>query len=185
MNKLTIAKTALIGLTATAVSLPAFAHRDEDRYDDGVVYAPVVSARPNYHEVRVNEPRQECHQERVVYRDRGGYDEPNVAGAILGGIIGGVAGNHIGGGSGRAVATGVGAVLGAGVGSNVGRGGYRGDTERVNYEQRCDTVDSYRYESRLDGYDVTYRYNGRLYTTNMPYDPGRNIALRVDVQPVR
>lgn len=186
MNKLTIANRVLIGLTASALSLPAFAghrHDDDDaRYEGGVAYAQVVSARPNYHEVRISEPRQECRNERVVYRDN--TREPNVAGAILGGIIGGVAGHQIGGGHGRDVATGVGAVLGAGIGANAGRG-YGGRSERVNYEQRCETYESYRYENRLDGYDVTYRYNGRLYSTNLPYDPGRTLAVRVDVQPVR
>lgn len=190
MNKLTIAKSVLIGLTASALSLPAFAgHRHDDDEDEdgdgGVVYAQVVSARPNYHEVRISEPRQECRNERVVYRD---YDSnrPNVAGAILGGILGGVAGHQIGGGHGRDVATGVGAVIGAGVGANAGRGyGYGGSSERVGYEQHCDTYENTRYENRLDGYDVTYRFNGRLYTTNLPYDPGRRIPVHVDVQPVR
>lgn len=186
MNKLMCAKSSLIGLAVSAMSLPAFAghrHDDDDRYDDGVVYAQVVSARPNYHEVRVSEPRQECHNERVVYRDNNRGD-PNIAGAILGGIIGGVAGHQIGGGHGRDVATGLGAVLGAGIGANAGRG-YGGNTEHVNYEQRCETYNDYHYENRLDGYDVTYRYNGRLYNTSLPYDPGRSIPIRVDVQPVR
>ena len=185
MNKLTIASGVLIGLTTSALSLPAFAgqhYRDDDRADDGVVYAQVVSARPNYHEVRVSEPRQECRNERVVYRD---YDnQPNVAGAILGGILGGVAGHQIGGGHGRDVATGLGAVIGAGVGANTGRG-YGGRGERVAYEQHCETYENARYENRLDGYDVTYRFNGRLYSTNLPYDPGQRIAVHVDVQPVR
>lgn len=186
MKKLTIANSVLIGLTASALSLPAFAghrHDDDDRYDDGVVYAQVVSARPNYREVRVSEPRQECRNERVVYRDNS-RGEPNIAGAILGGLIGGVAGHQIGGGHGRDVATGLGAVIGAGVGANAGRG-YGGRSERVNYEQRCETYDSYRYESRVDSYDVTYRYNGRLFNTSLPYDPGKTLAVRVDVQPVR
>jgi uncharacterized protein YcfJ len=107
----------------------------------------------------------------------------NPAGAILGGIIGGVTGHQIGGGHGRDVATALGAVIGAGIGGQSGRG-YDGG-ERVNYEQRCDTVNAYRYEERVDGYDVTYRYNGRLYNTRLPYDPGRRIALNVDVQPAR
>jgi uncharacterized protein YcfJ len=192
MNKLTIAKSSLIGLAISAMSLPAFAgHRnnDEDRYDDGVryndgvVYAPVVRTQPNYREVRVSEPRQECRNERVVYRDSNRGDS-NIAGAILGGIIGGVAGHQIGGGHGRDVATGIGAILGAGIGANTGRG-YGGNTERVNYEQRCETYNDYHYENRVEDYDVTYRYNGRLYNTSLPYDPGRRIAIQVNVQPVR
>jgi uncharacterized protein YcfJ len=186
MNKLTLT-TLMAGLVAVSATAPAFADhqddQDDERYDSrgDVVYAPVVSSRPSYRQVRVSEPRQECRDERVVYRDRGYGGNP--AGAILGGIIGGVAGHQIGGGHGRDVATALGAVIGAGIGGQSGRG--YDDRERVNYEQRCDTVNDYRYEERVDGYDVTYRYNGRLYNTRLPYDPGRRIALNVDVQPLR
>jgi uncharacterized protein YcfJ len=31
------------------------------------------------------------------------------------------------------------------------------------------------------GYDVVYRYQGREYTTFMPYDPGRTVKVRVQV----
>ena len=178
-------KAVSVGLLAITAAAPAFADRWDDRGDDrdyrnDAVYAPVVSSRPVYREVRVNEPRQECRDERVVYRDQGSYGS-NPAGTILGGIIGGVAGHQIGGGRGRDVATALGAVIGAGIGSQSGRN--YGDNEHVSYQQRCDTVNAYRYEERVDGYDVTYRYNGRLYNTRLPYDPGRRIALNVDVRP--
>jgi hypothetical protein len=31
---------------------------------------------------------------------------------------------------------------------------------------------------------VTYRYNGRDYRTQMPYEPGERIRVRVSVDPV-
>jgi hypothetical protein len=34
------------------------------------------------------------------------------------------------------------------------------------------------------GFDVRYEYHGREFFTRMPYDPGRNLRVRVDVQPV-
>ena len=40
-----------------------------------------------------------------------------------------------------------------------------------------------RYEERIDGYDVTYRYHGRLHHTRMPYDPGKRVRVRTDVSP--
>jgi len=101
---------------------------------------------------------------------------------ILGGIIGGVAGHQIGGGHGRDVATAVGAVIGAGVGNNA-TSRNRGQYERSGYETRCETVNDVDYEQRIDGYDVTYRYNGQIYQTRMPYDPGRRIPVNVDVRP--
>jgi uncharacterized protein YcfJ len=75
-----------------------------------------------------------------------------------------------------------GAVIGAGV-------GYDSAARRASTEYREETVRrcnvSYRndYEERIDGYHVTYAYNGREYTTNMAYDPGERIRVRVDVAP--
>ena len=39
-------------------------------------------------------------------------------------------------------------------------------------------------ESKLTGYDVTYKYHGNIYTTSMPHDPGKRIKVAVSVQPV-
>lgn len=182
--RLTAVGSALIvGLVAS----PAFA-RDRDGsygYDNASRsdYAEVLSARPIYTQVRVSQPRRECREEQVTYREPR-YTGDNAAGAILGGIIGGVAGHQFGGGSGRAVATGIGAVVGAGVGSRAGQYDRGGDT-RTSYETRCETFDDTHVEDRVDGYDVTYRYQGATYHTTMPYDPGNRIAVNVDVRPVR
>ena len=40
-----------------------------------------------------------------------------------------------------------------------------------------------RIEDRVEGYRVTYEYTGRRQTTQLPYDPGDRIRVRVDVQP--
>ena len=53
--------------------------------------------------------------------------------------------------------------------------------ERV-YE-RCETRYRDSYEERIDGYEVTYEYAGRRYLTQLPYDPGDRIRIRVDVTP--
>ena len=46
-------------------------------------------------------------------------------------------------------------------------------------------VSAARYEEHIAGYDVTYRYQGRLYHTRTDYDPGRRIRVRVEVTPAR
>lgn len=204
--------TIAAAVAGTLLSLPAAAgHRDryDDRdyaYDDRAYsaqygstqygneydgayssstdFAQVISSRPIIRQVAVNEPRQQCWDEQVTYREPAPVAGNNAAGAILGGIIGGVAGHQIGGGSGRAVATGIGAVVGAGLGSHAGE--YRRPAAvRTGYETRCQTVDDRRFEDRVEGYDVTYRYNGSVYHTTMPYDPGKRIAVNVDVRPAR
>ena len=153
-------------------------------YSSSTDFAQVISSRPIVRQVAVSQPRQQCWDEQVTYREPAPVAGNNAAGAILGGIIGGVAGHQIGGGSGRAVATGIGAVVGAGLGSHAGE--YRRPgAVRTGYETRCQTVDDRRYEDRVEGYDVTYRYNGGVYHTTMPYDPGNRIAVNVDVRPAR
>jgi len=156
-------------------------------------YAQVLSARPVYRDVRVSEPRQECWDERVRYDDRdwrGGRDvgaADRTIGAVVGGVIGGAIGRQFSAGSGQDIATAIGAVIGADVGRNAVRGSDRGERyePRYGYENRCRTVRDSRWESRIDGYDVAYRYQGRTYYTRMPYDPGARLPVRVDVSPLR
>jgi hypothetical protein len=38
-------------------------------------------------------------------------------------------------------------------------------------------------ERRIDGYRVIYVYNGQKFATDMPYDPGRELRVRVDIRP--
>ena len=171
-------------LTASAVLATSFGAQAGRRHDDGIDYAEVLSSRPIYRDVRVTVPREECWDERVVYDDgyRGG-DNSGV-GAVLGAVVGGVVGNRFGQGSGRAVATAAGAVVGASAGASIGRNSGRPSREpSYGYEERCRTVDDSRVEQRVDGYDVRYRYHGRIYDTRLPYDPGERLAVEVDVRP--
>jgi uncharacterized protein YcfJ len=49
--------------------------------------------------------------------------------------------------------------------------------------ERCETRYREEWQERVDGYRVTYIYNGRRQVTEMPYDPGDRIRVRVDVSP--
>ena len=48
--------------------------------------------------------------------------------------------------------------------------------------QRCRTAETGR--DVVDGYDVTYRYQNRDFTTRLPNDPGDRIQVRIDVAPM-
>jgi uncharacterized protein YcfJ len=174
MNKLILAIVAATALTAGAA--PAFAY-----YDEGEEYARVVSTQPIYQPVQVAVPRQECHDQRVVYQEpvyRG-----NPGGTLLGALVGGVVGHQFGGGNGRAVATAAGALIGAEVGA--GPGPHYGYVEHESYQPSCTTYTDYRTEDHVTGYDVNYEYHGRVYHTRMPYDPGNHIRVHVAVNPVQ
>lgn len=201
MNKLAFPLIAAASLMATqAMAGPKYRYSDDDRRDryeerdvyrapaGAYEYADVVNSQPIYRTVRVEQPRNECWDERVVYRDRrDGYDNNGAGGAVVGAVIGGVAGHQIGHGSGRDAATVLGAIIGASVGQSVAvRNNPRPyESERVGYEERCRTVSDYHVEQRVEAYDVTYRYGGRTYHTTMPYDPGNRIPVDVNVRPVQ
>jgi uncharacterized protein YcfJ len=103
------------------------------------------------------------------------------AGLVLGGLVGGAIGNQIGSGSGR----------------KRGDGRRRGDRQRDRHDAadrgprllrreprrvHGRAVRHVRYETRWDerieGYEVSYEYNGRSYqVTELPYDPGRKLRV--------
>jgi uncharacterized protein YcfJ len=158
-------------LVAGSVALPATA---DDVYYDTVRVVQVTPVTES-----VNSPRQECHTEYVQesYRSGSRYN----AGAVIGGIAGGLIGSQVGKGNGRVAAAAVGAATGAVVGDRIGNSpgsDYGNSTRQV---ERCDMVDNWQTMNR--GYNVTYRFNGRTYTTMMPYDPGNTIRIRVAVVP--
>jgi hypothetical protein len=59
---------------------------------------------------------------------------------------------------------------------------YQGGVQEQAVKQ-CRTVD--HWESRNTGYEVTYDYRGRNYTSIMSYDPGERIRLRVSIEPAQ
>ena len=92
-------------------------------------------------------------------------------------------GSKVGGGSARYATAAVGSM----VGGMAGREIYEG-SQRQRQEARvtvCDPVSEDVYREVQDdviGYDVTYRYGGREYTTRTDHHPGDRIRVRVDVR---
>jgi uncharacterized protein YcfJ len=175
----------LLALPCLALTQVAQANHDDDADGSGFYdFAKVVHVEPMMSHVRVSDPRRECAQEQVpVYEGDSGYRSGTPT--ILGGIIGGVVGNTMGYGRGKTVATVAGTVLGGSIGRDIG---YQNNPPRSGYtryatQENCRMVDDYREEERVDGYRVTYRYNGGEYVTRTDHDPGNKIRVHVDVQP--
>lgn len=138
-------------------------------------YARVISVAPQVEQV--NYPQQECTTEYVPVQRQASR---GVGGSILGGLAGGIIGNQVGGGSGRTAATAAGAIAGAIVGDRMENNTAGAVTEQQPVRQ-CRTVDN--WQSRNNGYAVTYEYQGHTYTSVMPYDPGSRMRVRVSVVP--
>ena len=190
---------------ALALSAPVMADPDSYWQDDrpgneagsDYDYAQVTHVEPRYREVRTSVPRQECYSETRYVPDERPYgspygsERPAAGGMILGGLIGAVIGHQIGSGHERGVGTVAGAVIGSAIGHDASQrragdrydGDYRGRGGHPVDSERCVTRYSERAEKRVDAYRVTYRYNDRSYQTELPYDPGERLRVRVTVSP--
>jgi uncharacterized protein YcfJ len=130
-------------------------------------FAEVLSADPVYRIVP-GQLREECYEERVR--------ADTTAGTVLGAVIGGALGNQVGRGDGRRAATIAGAVIGGAVGNNMAQGGGPVQT-------RCRLVEGEPERREVVGYDVQYRYQGKIFVSRLDYDPGPRLRVRVSVTP--
>lgn len=195
-------KNIILGMAVASVLVAAAGTASAQQVYGDV--ARVISSNPIVE--RGYGTRRECRTEQVAgyeerrsvppapeeYRDSGDSGG-NGAGAIIGAIIGGVIGHQFGMSSaGRDHGTAAGAIIGGLVGSQAGSDsdtGYRRASRDVTIErvpvtrdvQRCSDVPDGR--ERIVGYDVRYEYNGREFRTRMPYEPGPQIPINVEVRP--
>ncbi|SNS33096.1 Uncharacterized conserved protein YcfJ, contains glycine zipper 2TM domain [Noviherbaspirillum humi] len=172
MNKRIPTSAALMAMLFTAAGVQA---ADFEEYGRVVAVAPQTE--------QYNQPQQECRTEYVQVQQPQ-PQQRGMGGSILGGVAGGILGNQVGGGNGRTVATAVGAIAGAIAGDRVENNGAYAAAPNTVYEQpvqRCRMVD--HWQTRTNGYAVTYEYQGRTHTSVLPYHPGERIRLRVSVVP--
>lgn len=158
-----------------------FDRRERD-FDRRERYARVIDVDPIVDHVRVVMPYQDCrrdwqHEPGGVVMRRNVDPGP----AILGGIAGAVIGHNVVADRDRGFGTVAGAIVGGALGSSLGDRGYREEyvPPRRYAVERCAERPVERWQDRVVGYRVTYLMEGRTYTTQLPYDPGRR--LRVDV----
>lgn len=111
----------------------------------------------------------------AVVGDRVANPDSNrsATGAIVGGVAGALLGSQIGGGTGNKAATAAGGIIGAVVGDRVANP----DQPRTEQVERCRELQTSR--EVVNGYNVTYRYNGRDVTITLPYQPGSTIRVGV------
>ena len=146
-------------------------------------YAKVVDVRPIYREVQVSTPVRECWEEPVYHTEN--HYPKSAGGMLAGGLLGGIVGHQFGKGRGNKVATAVGTIIGAQIGHDAVNGhAQQHRSTVVGYEERCKTRHQVSYEEVVDAYDVTYKYRGRKYHVEMPYDPGKRIKMRIQITPV-
>lgn len=148
-------------------------------------YARVISAEAITRQVTVREPVRECWEDVEYYTVERHAPGTGIS-TLVGAVVGGVVGHQFGSGSGNDAATVAGTILGAAAGNSAAKRRYgRVSEEIARPVRRCETKIRERREERIDGYRVVYEYHGQKYATRMPYDPGRELRVRVDVRPAR
>jgi len=181
MKKKLIAMSVVVALVIAPASFAGKKrHFTGDSYTDS---ARVTQVQPLYRVVETSRPHRECYQEEVHRPVQSSSHGNNALGMIVGGALGGALGHNISRNH-RDTATIAGAVIGSAIGHDVSSNKNRDRGYSYGYEERCHTVNERYSEERLDGYRVTYRYQGQTFSTRMDHDPGDRIQVHISVSPI-
>ena len=181
MNKL-IFPTLIIALAATPSLWAKHPHHGHHGKPN---WAKVTNVEPIIRTIEHRVPLESCWDEQVRYKQYAD-DNRSYTGTILGGILGGAIGNKIGHNkTNKKVGAVIGTVLGASVGHDISNRGYSHSSTNVSYrnERHCQINNEIRYEEKVIGYHVWYRYHGHEYKTRMNHHPGKKIKVHVNVEP--
>ena len=177
---------AVLGVLGTSTALAGGDDRGRGRgnayghyrHAPAVVSARVVNVEPVVRYVTVDRPREQCWNEVV----REPVRPFGVAGqTAAGSLVGAAVGRQFGSGNDRDTLTMLGAIAGGAVAHRraVVNQGYATRDVAV---QRCEVVHDRVTEQSVDGFNVTYRLDGRHYTMRTDRHPGEWVQLAA--QPV-
>lgn len=137
--------------------------------------AKVIYSTPVYKYVTVSQPQTYC--EPVVLRktNRRSHDKSV---ALVGGIVGGVIGHSASDNKHKGLGTILGAIIGSSLARNVGYTHNNHSRDFQIRQQNCVVTHSKSNKVRvLDGYNVTYRSQGRIYRTLRQAKPQKYIRI--------
>jgi len=172
---------AAISLVSTSYALADKKHSHHYNKQQFVDYARVIDSKPLYETVSYNEPVRECRIEERIVRHRKHAKTPVVLGSIIGGAIGNELGHSK---TNKKVGVVVGSILGGAIASDIHREHNKHRHSEVRHERVCHMVDQVRYQEELVGYNVRYKYKGRVYHTTMANHPGERIRIAVNIKPI-
>lgn len=183
MKYLTQTLTGVVTFCVLTSTSPAFAEHDTSSVNSYYTYGEVITAEPIIRRTVETYPIEECRpvsHRRVVHRN---HHNNHLLPSLFGGLVGGALGHQFGGGRGKTAFTVVGALAGASIASN---SAHRHQDQYTDYvtSRRCTVKQEVREIERVEGYFVTYRYQGREFTRTTEEHPGSRIRLRVNVTPV-
>ena len=148
-------------------------------------YANVVRSTPVYRSYEERIPKEHCWVDKVRRETR--YRSTNSASNTLAGaVVGGAIGHAVGHGrKNKQLGAVVGSVIGVSLANRHRSQQHNGRTQ-VSYDnvERCKVTYDVKSRRSIVGYDVEYRYQGRLYSTHLKDDPGKRLKVAVFVEPV-
>ncbi len=155
-------------------------------------YGRVLSTKPIYRSIKTHYPEHGCqieHRHNRHYTSQNSHSHRANTAPLIGAIVGGVLGHQIGHGRARNIATVTGAVVGASVAdthSSVRHKKNRRDDRRHHRHnfKTCETNGPSHYSRKLVGYNVTYKYKGEIFHTQMDRHPGKRIRLSINITPL-
>ena len=164
MKKMLFTTTALIVYGTAAAAGQTF------------VEVPVIRSVPIQQTSEIRTPQKNCAHRMIHVDDRGRAlpgENGNILGTIIGGALGGFVGSNVGSGKCQLAATAIG-VLG---GATIGRA--YAPPRRAQYVNRevCETSYRIQHVTNIVGYNVTYNFEGQVYTSRMQANPGTSIRL--------
>jgi sulfoxide reductase heme-binding subunit YedZ len=185
---ITIGFSAWTLMTPLAItSTKGWRRRLRKRWQSGssvyYVDAEVTDVQPIIRIVEISTPRQTCWDE-PVQPTHARHAPKSYTSTVLGGILGGVVGNQFGSGSGKDAMTVAGVLLGASIGRDVANRRRYASGAYYTSERRCEIDTVVRQEERIEGYRVTYLYQGQTFVARLREDPGPRIRIRVRLDPV-
>ena len=163
-----------------AISPMAQAHHDRSYHNRGgnshnVFKAKVIDSTPIYKYVTVSQPQTYC-EPAVVHKT---YSRSHDKGAaIVGGIVGGFIGHAASNNKHKGLSTIVGAVIGSSLVHNIAHANNKHSrTYQVQHQNCVATYNKARKVQVLDGYNVTYRSQGKIYRTFSQDKPTKYIRI--------
>lgn len=169
--------SALLFLAVSPLAQAHHSHSyyDNDKYNRGVFKAKVIHSTPKYRYVTVNHPQTYC--EPVVVRKTHRHSH-NKGAAIVGGVVGGVIGHAASNNKHKGLGTVIGAVIGSSLAHNIERANNKHTRSYQVHQQNCVATNTHTSKVRvLDGYNVTYRSQGRIYRTFSQDKPAKYIHI--------
>lgn len=172
----------LIGSTILATLTAGNTYADKRNYFTD--YARVVHVEPIYKFVTIYKPHRECELvirgNRQARSDRGRHNNGPV---FTSGVIRGSIGQQVTRSQIRPQRQNRNSTYQHLHNSNSGHNNNRGRNHNNRRVERCTTTTVAHKERHLDGYNVTYHYNGHTFYTRTNNDPGRRIQIRVQIKP--